>query len=102
MSKSLAIGLFLAGLAIAAAFGVARDLYSSERTVLKGTVVSADAGGQAYKSSLSRAPNLKVRLEDGQTVDVPVTQTTGFAAGTAINVTEMVMPWGQVWYRLKE
>ena len=89
-------------LATAAAFGIARDLYSSERTVLKGAVVSADAGGQAHKSSLIRAPNLKVRLEDGQTVDVSVTHTTGFAAGTAINVTEMVMPWGQVWYRLKE
>jgi hypothetical protein len=102
MSKAVAIGLFLALLVVAAAFGIARDLYSNERAQLKSSVVAIKPIGQDYKSSLIRPPNLTIRLEDGRTVDVTVTDTTGIATGATVSVAEMVMPWGQVWYRLKQ
>ncbi len=101
MSKALAIGLFFALLAVGVAFGVARDLYSRERGQLKGVVVAVDAGGQDFKSPAIRAPKLKVRLDDGQTVDVVTSQTVGIQSGETLTITELVMPWGQVWYKLK-
>ena len=100
MAKAVAIGVFLALLVTAAAFGVARDLYSREQAQLKGSVVAIKPIAQDFKSSLIRAPSLTIRLEDGRTVDVTVTDTAGIAAGVTVNVAEMVMPWGQLWYRL--
>ena len=101
MPKSVWIGLFLAFLAIGVMFGVARDLYSRERAVLKGTVTEIDAGGAANKSTQIRSPALKVRLDGGAIVDVAAKQTAGITSGQTVNVAEMVMPWGQVWYKLK-
>jgi len=101
MSKGLAITLFLILLAIGAAFGIARDLYSRERSVVKGVVIEIDRGGMDNKSQTARAPSLKVRLDSGSLVDVAVTQTSGMTAGQPVHIAEMVMPWGQVWYQIK-
>ncbi len=101
MSKAFAIVLFLALLTVAVMFGVARDIYSRERSVIKGTVTQTNPGGAANKALPLRSPAIQVRLETGAVIDVAVTQTSGFAAGQSVNVSEMVMPWGQVWYKLK-
>jgi hypothetical protein len=101
MGKTIAIGLFLLLLAVGVMFGVARDLYSRERAVLKGVVTETDAGGAASKAQPLRSPTMKVRLVDGSIIDVAVTQTSGIAVGQTVNVSEMVMPWGQIWYKLK-
>ena len=101
MLKTFAIGLFLALLAVGVMFGVARDLYSRERAVLKGVVTEADAGGAASKAQPLRSPTMKVRLEDSSIVDVAVTQISGISIGQSVDVVELVMPWGQVWYKLK-
>lgn len=98
---SIALAAFITLLAIGVVFGLARDLYSTERAVLKGSVAAIDAGGQAFKSPLIRAPSLKVRLEDGRTVEASATQVTGIQIGQTIEVLEMAMPWGQLWYKLK-
>jgi hypothetical protein len=101
MSKASAIGLFLALLAAGVMFGIARDVYSRERSVVKGTVTQTDPGGTSNKAQPLRGPCMKVRLESGAVVDVAVTGTSGFPAGKSVSVSEMVMPWGQVWYKLK-
>ena len=62
MSKTLAIGLFLALLLVGIAFGIARDLYSTERAVLSGEILDIDAGGRDYKS-----PSDAHGLVEGQT-----------------------------------
>ena len=101
MLKTFAIGLFLALLAVGVMFGIARDLYSRERAVVKGVVIETDAGGAASKAQPLRSPTMKVRLEDNSIVDVAVTQISGIANGQTVDVAQMVMPWGQVWYKLK-
>lgn len=100
MSKSLAITLFLGLLLVGIAFGVARDLYSTQRAALSGEVIEVNAGGRDYKSPSMRSPSLKVRLTDGRVVDVSTTTTAGIRAGQTVSVLEMVMPWGQLWYTL--
>lgn len=101
MPKAMAIALFMALLVAGAMFGIARDLYSRERAVIKGTVVEIDAGGTANKSQSLRSPSLKVRLDSGSTVDVAITDVSGLTRGQEISVAEMLMPWGQVWHQLK-
>ena len=95
------IGLFLALLAVGVMFGVARDLYSRERGVVQGMVVDIDAGGAASKAQPLRGPCVKVKLTDGTIVDVAVTGTSGLTANQTVSLSEMIMPWGQVWYKLK-
>lgn len=99
--KTLALIAFICVLLAGLAAGLARDLYSAERAVLKGVIVAVDAGGQAYKSPILRAPSLKVRLEDGRMVEASATQVTGIQIGQTVEVLEMAMPWGQLWYKLK-
>ena len=99
--KSVAITLFLALLVVAAAFGLARDLYSRERATLAGVVVDVEETRTTVKSPTINPPSLKVRLDGGATVAVAVKQTHGIKTGDTITVSEMVMPWGQVWYKLK-
>jgi hypothetical protein len=101
MPKVWMIGLFLALLAVGVMFGIARDLYSRERAVVKGTIVEIDAGGAASKAQPLRGPLVKVKLADGNIVDVAVTGTSGLNINQSVNVSEMIMPWGQVWYKLK-
>ncbi|MBK9078512.1 MAG: hypothetical protein WBP38_04885 [Hyphomicrobium sp.] len=102
MSKSLGIALFLALLLVGVAFGVARDLYSYERGQLTGDVVEVIRGERDNKSFAVRTPRLHVRLADGRTVYVAVTEPQLFKTGDTISLSEMVMPWGQVWYKLKQ
>lgn len=80
-------------------FGLARDLYSTERGVVKGKVVEVVATSATVKSPPASPPHLKVQIAGGATVNVATTDTSGLAAGAEIDVTEMVMPWGQVWYK---
>lgn len=101
MSKTVLIGLFLLLLAAAAAFGVARDLYSSEQRTLAGEIVEIKPIRQDFKATLIQPPRLKVKLEDGQTVDVATASIDGLATGAPITISEMATPWGQIWYRVK-
>lgn len=101
MSKTVVIVLFLLLLVAAAAFGVARDLYSSERRVATGEIIEIKPMHQDYKATLIRPPRLKVKLEDGAIVDVSTSSVDGLTVGTTVSVSEMAMPWGQIWYRVK-
>jgi hypothetical protein len=101
VSKSLAIALFLALLAVGAVFGLARDLYSRQRATLSGVVVNVEDMRQTVKSATMNTPSIKARLDDGTLINVAAKQTRGIKNGDTIDVTEMVMPWGQVWYKLK-
>lgn len=101
MSKTFVIGIFLGLLAVALAFGIARDLYSSERRVVTGEIIEIKPLRQDFKATLIRPPQLKVRLDDGTVVDAGTSSVAGLSLGAKISVSEMVMPWGQIWYRLK-
>jgi hypothetical protein len=100
MKKSVVIALFLALLAVGIAFGVARDLYSSERRILSGEVIAVKSLRQDFKSTLMQPPQLEVKLENGEVVDVATASTAGLSPGSKVSVSEMVMPWGQLWYRI--
>jgi hypothetical protein len=101
MSKSVAIALFLALLFVGTALGVARDLYSHEQAQLSGEVVEVIAGDREHKSYAARTPRLKVRLTDGRTVYVVIAEARRFKASDIIALSEMAMPWGPIWYKLK-
>lgn len=99
--KTLALIAFICVLLAGLAAGLARDLYSAERAVVGGEIVEVNAGGQDYKSPAVRTANLKVRLTDGRTVTTSITEPQRFRPGATVALAEMVMPWGQVWYKLK-
>jgi hypothetical protein len=95
----VALVLFLLVLAIGIAFGVAHDLYSTEQGVVTATVVEARGLINRNKPSETIPPKLTVRLADGSVVSVATTGVEGLKEGAQVEVTEMVMPWGQVWYK---
>lgn len=101
MSKAVAIAVLLGLLVVGIAFGVARDLYSREARVLEGEIVTIKPPTKDFKSAIVSSPRLKVRLDDGVTVDVSTASVTGLSTGQRIAVSEMVMPWGQIWYVVK-
>jgi len=94
--------LFLGLLAAGIAWGLARDLFSRERGVLSGTVVSVDLGSPIPKSFPASPPRFRVRLSDGQLVDVATDNPQSVPVGAAISITEWVTPWGQVWYTQRD
>lgn len=93
------ITLFLLLLLVAAAFGVGRDLYSTEVRTVKGTVVAFEPVGNDYKSQIMRTPIYRVKLDGGEEIDAATTDATGLAAGSAIDVIELHAPWGQAWFK---
>jgi hypothetical protein len=98
-ATTIKLVLFFAVLAIGIAFGVARDLYSFERSVVKGVVVDYNPGGTSPKSPGLTPASIKARLADGAIVTVATKEVTGPAAGSEIDITELVTPWGQIWYK---
>lgn len=98
---ALALGAFAALVALGVAFGMARDLYSTERGILSGEVARIDMVGQAYKSPTLKAPALVVKLDDGRRVEVAARSGAAIAIGQRVSVVEMAMPWGQLWYKLQ-
>ncbi len=104
MSTTFKIALFFFLLLILAGlfFGLARDLYSTERGVVRGAIVEVAPSRAHNKQPGVEPPKLTVRLADGAVVSVATQLTDGLAAGQEIDITEMVMPWGQVWYKRRE
>jgi hypothetical protein len=96
MSTTFKIALFFFLLLILAGlmFGLARDLYSIERGVVRGTVIEVNPSISMHKPSSLSTPNIKVRLADGAVAVAAAKQTVGLTAGAEIDVTEMIMPWG--------
>lgn len=90
---------FLLLLAVGIAFGISRDLYSRETGRMSGIVVAAKPGGSGYKSPVIEVPSYSVRLADGRVVEAAAARPLTIPVGGAITVTELVTPWGQVWYR---
>ena len=95
----IGLALFMLVLLAGIALGLGRDLYSSERGVVKGVVVDADPGGTGFKSQSAKPSRFKVRLPGGAIVDVATTNAHSVPNGGDIEVTELVTPWGQVWYK---
>ncbi|HPG89064.1 MAG TPA: hypothetical protein PLD46_05390 [Hyphomicrobium sp.] len=101
MIKMLTIAVFIAILAAGLMYGVARDLYSSERAVLSGTVASVTAATSGHKTTPVTASSLEVALADGRTIHVAAPDVGGLSNGQGVQISEMTTPWGQVWYKLK-
>lgn len=99
--KTVAFVLFIGVLIAGLIYGVARDLYSHERAVLKGTIAAVNVGTGGHKSTPVTASSLDVALDDGRTVHVMEPRVAGLASGSAVTISEMSTPWGQVWYKLK-
>ena len=68
---------------------------------LNRVVTETDPVVAQSKAQSLRSPSIKIKLDSGSIVEVAVTQTNGIAIGQTVNVVEMVMPWGQIWYKLK-
>jgi hypothetical protein len=90
--------LFVLLLAAGLASGLGRDLFSTERSTLKGVVQSFEAGTALPKWLPATPPRYKVLLLDGQIVNVATTSGAPVPIGSEIDITEWVTPWGQVWY----
>jgi hypothetical protein len=90
--------LFLFLLAAGIAWGLGRDILSTERSTLKGVVQGFEAGTALPKWLPATPPRYKVLLLDGQIVDVATTSGASVPIGSEIDITEWVTPWGQVWY----
>jgi hypothetical protein len=101
MRKSLVIAVFLTLLAAGLALGIGRDFYSRESAELSGEVLEVIRGDEDYKSHGVRTPRLQVRLADGRTIYVAITEPERFKAGDSVPLSQMAAPWGAVWYKLK-
>ena len=99
--KTIAFAIFLALLIAGLFYGVARDHYSREQAVMEGSVTSITASTGGHKTTPPTASSLEVTLKDGRTVHVLAPLVAGLAAGSAVTISEMATPWGQVWYKLK-
>lgn len=93
---------FVLLLACGLVWGLARDLLSKERGRLDGVVTAVDPGNPLPKWLPATPPRFKVRLADGQIVDVATKDPASVAVGGKIAVTEWVTPWGQVWYTQRQ
>ena len=102
MPKTFWLGLFILVLAVGVAFGVARDFYSRERGIVRGTVVETDTGSTSPKSPGLTPTKILAKLANGSVVDVATKSAKAFAPGSEIDIVELVTPWGLVWYKLKD
>ncbi|WP_045837394.1 hypothetical protein [Hyphomicrobium sp. 99] len=94
--------LFLLLLAVGIAWGVARDLFSRPRGTIVGVVTAVDRGNALPKWYPPTSPRYTARLADGRLVTVAAKIPLNFPVGAAITLTELVTPWGQVWYRQRD
>jgi hypothetical protein len=96
------VALFLLLLIALTAWGLGRDLFSRQRSTLKGVVTSVDPGYALPKWFPATPPRYKVLLLDGQNVEVATTNASSVPIGGEIEITEWVTPWGQVWYTQRD
>ena len=93
--------LFLLLLGVGIAWGLARDLFSHEKSVLTGTVIAVDPGYSVSKVLPATAPSYRARLPDGRVVDVAARLQLAHT-GDEIRITEWMTPWGQFWYTQRD
>lgn len=93
--------LFLLLLGVGVAWGLARDLFSREKSVLTGTVIAVDPGYSVSKVLPATPPSYQVRLPDGRVVDVAARLQLAHT-DDEIRVTEWMTPWGQIWYTQRD
>ncbi|MBY0559567.1 hypothetical protein [Hyphomicrobium sp.] len=94
--------LFLLLLAAGIAWGVARDVFSRVQGTVVGTVTAVDFGNPLPKWYPPTPPHYTARLPDGSLVTVSARIPLNIPVGGAITITELVTPWGQVWYRQRD
>ncbi len=94
--------LFLLLLAVGIAFGVARDVLSRPQGTVLGIVTAIDLGHALPKSFPPTTPGYTVRLPDGQLVRVAAKIPLSLPVGASITLTELMTPWGQIWYRQRD
>lgn len=100
MSRSFWITAFLLLIGLGLGFGILRDTTSKEQGLLDATVAgNTSASGYRWPTS---PPSIKVRLNNGEIVDVATRGGTEPSVGHAVQIRAMLTPWGQVWYKLKD
>lgn len=94
------VTVFLIITAIAIGLTVTRDLTSRERRSLD-AVVTAFVPQFANESRTVPLPgDVEVMLRDGRSLRLSLLTSDEVKAGSHVRVSEMVAPWGAVWYRL--
>lgn len=94
------VTLFLLAVAGAIALTFARDLTSRERRRLAATVVAYHAQSGNESRTIPIPGDIEVRLADGRTLRLSLREDRQVKPGSEATVTEMVAPWGAIWYRL--
>ena len=94
--------LFLLLLAVGIGFGVARDLLSRQQGTVVGIVTALDFGNPQPKWYPATPPHYPARLPDGRLVAVAAKTPLNIPVGASITLTEMMTPWGQIWYRQRD
>ena len=94
--------LFLLLLAAGIAWGIARDLFSRPRGTVVGIVTAVDHGYPLPKWYPPTPPRYTARLPDGRLIQVAAKIPLNLTVGASITVTELMTPWGQIWYRQRD
>lgn len=93
--------LFFAVLAAGVGFGIVRDVASTEQAVLDASVVKNAPDGPGYRWPTT-PPSIKAQLASNDIVDVATRGGTQPDIGSTVQIRQMLTPWGQVWYKLKD
>lgn len=94
------VGTFLFAAALAITFAFARDVTSKERQRLDGVITAYYAQSGNESRTVPIPGDAAVRLDDGRTLRLGLRTADDVKPGTRVKVSEMIAPWGAVWYRL--
>lgn len=92
---------FFVILILGVGMGIIRDVASTETGVREATVIDNKPNKPTYRWPTT-PPAIKVRIADGNVVDVYTRGGTEPADGSTVTVRELTAPWGPVWYKLKD
>jgi hypothetical protein len=101
-ASKLAILLFLMLLIAGVAYGLMHDFGSRPRGIVRAIIVQADGAIFPHKAPSPTPLKLTAQLDDGKRVAVRTSQSKLPSLGSDVELTEMVSPWGQVWYQLNQ
>ncbi|PPC98774.1 MAG: hypothetical protein CTY31_12165 [Hyphomicrobium sp.] len=101
-ATKLAVLLFLILLIAGVAYGLMHDFGSRPRGIVRAIIVQADSAKYPYKAPSPTPLKLTAQLVDGTHVLVRTSHSKLPSLGSDVELTEMVSPWGQIWYQLNQ
>ncbi len=101
-ATKLAVLLLLILLIAGVAYSLAHDFGSRPRGIVRAIIVEADGAMFPHKAPSPMPIKLTAQLENGTRVAVRTRNSKLPSIGRDVELTEMVSPWGQIWYQLNQ